>query len=401
MVNLKTKSISEHDAEYWAKEFWTCIFPDWLETIQDGDHGVFDALDVNGHADTQAGKSVLAQARTLFTVSHIALLSGDPAHVIAARKQAEFLKLFCKSRGLYRCVATREGNPTGRSEDEAARSYDQTFVILGLVTWNAVSPSEKTLNLIEECWEAITTTLTDTKSGLLLNDDLGTNLIPAQNPHMHLYEACLQGYRMTSDAVWLDRAKDFRAKGVRHFMDQKSGSIAEFITPELQPLAGAEGMRREVGHQCEWAWLMLEEADLAKNPALKTTAARLMAFANKSGFAENGLFEGAAFDAVSTDNSVVENSFLLWPQTEAIKIFAVQHTMGDAQVGERARNLMCLMFDQWFEQRPSYVNRLNLEGQTLWAEALTRLMYHVVLAMTEGGKAGLWPSIPNISATQD
>jgi len=75
--------------------------------------------------------------------------------------------------------------------------------------------------------------------------------------------------------------------------------------------------------------------------------------------------------------------------------------MGDAQAGERARNLMCLMFDQWFEQRPSYINRLDLEGQTLWAEALTRLMYHVVLAMTEGGKAGLWPSIPNISATQD
>lgn len=386
------------DAQYWSTWFWGEFFSDWIARVQDGQAGVFDALDADGNPDITAGKSLLAQARTLFTLSHAALLSNDPVLISAARQQVAFLARFRKARGLYRCMALRDGSPTGQATDEAARSYDHTFIILGLVTWNRVSPSDETATLIDDCWEALQSQLTDSDTGLLRNDDIGANTTPAQNPHMHLYEACLQANRMTGDAVWLSRAADLRALGLRHFMDQDSGSITEFLTPKLQPLSGADGLRREIGHQCEWAWLLREEAELAADPDLGIPATRLMEFANRYGFANDGPLKVAAFDAVSANGDVTENSFLLWPQTEAIKILAIDHMAGDLQAGDRACELMCLMFERWFADRPMFVNQLDADGNPIWSQALTRLMYHLVLAMTEGARAGLWPDIPNLSS---
>jgi mannose-6-phosphate isomerase len=378
------------DAQDWSQWFWNTFFSDWLSRVQDGEYGVFDALDVDGKPDLTSGKTLLAQARTLFTLSHVALETGNPAWIEAARLQADFLKLFQKSTGLYRCKANRDGTPTGNAEDELARSYDQTFIILGFVTWNKISPSAEVETLIDECWAALQATFADPETGLLRNDDSGSDTGPAQNPHMHLFEACLQAFRMTQDAVWLDRAANLRSVGLRHFIDQSSGSIAEFLTPDLKPLPGAAGQRREIGHQCEWAWLLFEEAELANDVAIKAPAERLMAFANSCGFAQDGLLKGAAFDAVSAAGDVVEESFLMWPQTEAIKILSVQHRLGDTLAGEKARHLLCVMFEQWFANVPCFINQIDAGGKVLWDEGLTRLMYHIVIAMTEGRKSDLF-----------
>jgi mannose-6-phosphate isomerase len=202
---------------------------------------------------------------------------------------------------------------------------------------------------------------------------------------------------MTLDETWLSRASELRAIGLDHFMDQTSGSIAEFVTPDLQPLPGTGGQRREVGHQCEWAWLMREEADLARNSNLLAVAARLSEFAQTYGVATNSPLQGAVFDAVSTSGGVVENSFLLWPQTEAIKLLASQHIAGEPDTGTRAQKLLCLMCERYFSDRPSFVNQLDPNGNVIWEQALTRLMYHIVLAITEGARAGLWPNVPSTS----
>ncbi|MGJ8624877.1 MAG: AGE family epimerase/isomerase, partial [Yoonia sp.] len=354
-----------HTAQDWSTWFWADYFDLWLARVTDAAHGVFDALDVNGAPDLNATKSVLAQARMVFTLSHVALLSGDPAHIAAARQQVVFLRRFCKAPGLYRCTANPDGSATGKAEDDIARSYDQTFVILGLVTWNKLSPSDDVAILIDECWDALQTHLKDPITGVLLNDDSGAVSNPAQNPHMHLYEACLQAFRMTANAVWLSRAADLRATGLLHFMDQNSGSIAEFVAPDLQPLPAPDGQRREIGHQCEWAWLVREEVDLAGKPELLEIATRLADFAKAYGVATQGPLSGAVFDAVSAAGDVVEHSFLLWPQTEAIKLYAVQHVAGDPCAGARAQALLCLMFDHYVVDRPSYVNQLDADGNVI------------------------------------
>ncbi|MDO5613079.1 MAG: AGE family epimerase/isomerase [Paracoccus sp. (in: a-proteobacteria)] len=378
----------------WAGWFWATSFPDWLKRVTDPEGGLFEALDADG-APVPAGQTVLAQARGLFALSYLALLSGDPALKAAAGRQVVVLDRFRKAPGLYRRMVARDGRPP----DDVARSYDQTFVILGLSTWNRLAPSLTVQAEIDACWTALKTTLTDPATGLLLEDDSVTDPAAptapprAQNPHMHLYEACLHACEMSGDLRWHGRAAELRARALKHFFDRDTGSIAEFLTPDLRPLSGPDGRRREPGHQCEWAWLLRREVELGGDPALLAIAGQLEAFADAHGFATTGPLTGAAYDAVSAQG-VMESSHLLWPQTEAIKAFAMRHTAGEPGAADRAKSLLTRMFDHWFAGRSAFVNRLDAQGHTLWPEALTRLQYHLVLALTEGARAGLWPGIP-------
>jgi len=396
-----TKINHGRTAGEWVEWFWNIRMPDWLDLVQDHDGGgVYDVLDINGMPATKGEKSILTQARTLFAFSHLALLSGDPALVRAARRQAAILPKFRKGPGLYRRAVNAEGDPTGMPADEVARSYDQCFIILGLATWNKLSPSAENQAEIDACWQALSTTLTDPETGLLLEDDTVTD--PAapdapprsQNPHMHLYEACLQSYEMTGEGIWLTRATVLRDTALRHFLDDDTDSLAEFVAPDLSPLAGELGARREPGHQYEWAWLLAREAEFNGNDTTPDVARRLQDFGESYGWATSGALEGTAFDAVWPDGRVMDGTFLLWPQTEAIKVYAIRHIAGDAGAGERAQNLLCLMFEHWFADHSAWVNRVSDTGQVIWPEALTRLFYHLVIALTEGARAGLWPGIP-------
>jgi mannose/cellobiose epimerase-like protein (N-acyl-D-glucosamine 2-epimerase family) len=393
MITLSLKPAAERDAEDWARWFAGPFLDDWLARVRDTAGGFFDALDGAGNPIAKAPKTLLAQSRALFTLSHLAQLSGSAALTEAAQAQAHFVARFRVASGLYRRALDPDGAPTGDPADAIARSYDQTFVLLALVTFARLSPNP----MAEELWQAIVAQLTDPETKLLQEDDsLGDPARHdprhrAQNPHMHLYEACLQAFEMSSRPEWLARAQDLRALALGHFLDPESGTVTEFLTRDLAPLPGAAGERREVGHQWEWAWLLLREVELSGDPSLRETAARMLDFARRHGFASSGPMAGAVFDAVATDGTVLEPTFLLWPQTEAIKALCALHMAGQADAGEQAQALLCLMFMRWFDGRPTFVNQLDCNGATIWPQALTRLVYHVSLALSEGARARLWP----------
>ncbi|MEJ6640627.1 MAG: AGE family epimerase/isomerase [Octadecabacter sp.] len=375
----------------WVAWYWSKFFPAWVErTCDPEEFGFFELLDIEGKPQ-KSRKSVLVHARLLFTFSHLALISGNDAHLVAAKTAAKALARFRKPSGLYCRGLTRDGQASEDHQDRLAASYDQSFVILGLSTWAKLAQSDEALAEIESCWAAIESQLIDPATGLVLeHDDLpepaALSAPPrAQNPHMHLYEAALQAFEMTGKSIWLDRASTMRSKGLEYFFDDETGTITEFISPDLNVLPGRAGQRREVGHQCEWAWLLMREADLGGDPDMRKLAERLLAFADNHGFAQDGMMQGAAFDAVSSDTSWREDRLLLWPQTEAIKVYAVR-----ANHGEKARALALVMFRRYFAGHAVFVNQLDPSGGVLWSDALSRVQYHTVLALTEGARAGLW-----------
>ena len=387
------------DAGGWALWFAGPFLTDWLARARDPAGGFFDALDAAGHPLDRAPRTLLAQARMLFTLSHLAQVSGRADLADAARAQAAHLGRFRKAPGLYGRALGPDGRATRIAADAVARSYDQTFVLLALATYDRLDPAAGALAEADRVWQALQGPLTDAAAGLLLEDDaLADPAAPkapprAQNPHMHLYEACLQAFEMTAQPAWMARAQAVRALALRHFHDPASGTIAEFLTPDLRPLPGPAADRREVGHQCEWAWLLGREADLGGDPGQRAIADRLMDFTRRHGLATSGPMAGAVLDAVAADGRVLEETFLLWPQTEAIKALCAQHMAGQPGAGDMARRLLCQMFEGWFAGRPAFVNQLDRSGAPIWPEALTRLLYHVSLALTEGARAQLWPGL--------
>ncbi len=379
----------------WVAWFWDDFFPNWINRAKDPmGIGFFDLLDENGHPPAQPSKTILAQARLLFTFSHLALLSGNPKYQAAARDARDALVHFRKPSGLYRCRVGRDGALDDDPTSDLASSYDQTFIILSLSTWGKLDRSEDVSEELENHWNAVEANLIDPVTSMFLEHDGITdpvaNTAPqrAQNPHMHMFEAALQAFEMTGDKKWLERAQSKRAVGLKYFLDTDSGTIAEFIAPDLSILPGREGERREIGHQCEWAWLLLREVELGGDPAMADVANRMLDFADNHGFATDGIMKGAAFDALSANTEWREDKFLLWPQTEAIKTYAVRAS--DADFTAKAKRLAQVIFKQYFANRAAYVNQLDEDGNVLWAEGLSRLHYHLVLALTEGARANLW-----------
>nr|CAA6830714.1 MAG: Unknown protein [uncultured Thiotrichaceae bacterium] len=394
---LITKNQPEADdsVQEWVDWFWASFLPDWVERARDpAGFGFFDLLDENAQPAQPDRRSLLAQARLLFTFSHLALLSNNTVYHDAARVAYQSLPAFRKAPGLYCRARSEKGQPTETPDDELAYGYDQSFVILGLVTWGRLHPDEDVEPELEACWSSIENRLTDPATGLILEHDgltdpaAATAPYRAQNPHMHLYEAALQAYEMTDKQAWLERAKQMRAKGLEYFFDQDSGTITEFLAPDLSTLPGRDGQRREIGHQCEWAWLLMREADLGGDQSVRDTAAQLLAFADQHGFARENEMQGAAFDAVAADTSWREERFLLWPQTEAIKTYAIRKD--EAGYAQKGQDLALLIFRRYFAGHAAFVNQLDANGQPLWPDALSRLHYHLVLALTEGVRAKLW-----------
>lgn len=393
----RSKPHKDAQTDEWVSWFCSSFLPQWIKRAQDPEgFGFFDLLDINAQPTQQNRRTLLAQARLLFTFSHLAQLSETPAFSRAANIAYEALSAFRNEQNRYCRALSGNRKPTGDIADDYAYSYDQSFVILGLATWGQTEQgrAHDVERELESCWSYIENDLTDSVTGLLLeHDGVSDPANPdapnrAQNPHMHLYEAALQAYEMTRKPVWLKRASQMRGKGIEYFHDRNSGTITEFLTPGLSPLAGRDGLRREIGHQCEWAWLLHREIELGGDTQVKDIADSLLAFADNVGFATEGAMQGAAFDAVSADTQWRENRFLLWPQTEAIKTYAIRSEQD--KYAQNARALTRLVFQRYFAENAGFVNQLDNSGTPIWTEALSRLLYHLVLALTEGARAGLW-----------
>ncbi|MBW8444340.1 MAG: AGE family epimerase/isomerase [Arenimonas sp.] len=395
----------ERTAPEWAAWFHGTLMPWWLDRARDTIHGgFFDRLTEDGVVEADDPKSTLVQARLLFTLSHLHLHKPDDRLLEGARAAYRFLTEHQRDPqdGGYVRTVDRSGRPTGLPADRIKRSYDQSFVLLALSTYQRVEPTEALAGQLNECWSFIETRLTDPETGALYEDDsfhhgghgagAVTHALRAQNPHMHMFEALLQAYEMTGDAMWMRRAEDMLAVVRRHFLDPDNGTIVEFRAADLGPAEGRDGSLREIGHQCEWSWLLHRYVRLGGHADALALADRMMDFAERCGFHPEGPMKGAAYDEVHSDGRVMTDTMLLWPQTEAGKAYVARfERLGHGADADRAHDFMRIVFQTYFAGRKAWRNRVDGAGRTLQAEALSRLLYHVTIFVTEGERVGLWP----------
>lgn len=383
----------------WQPADFACdLVPRWLAAAGDPWGGVHEGLGADGRPlDPRGLRTLLCQARTAFTLAHLHLATGDAGLLQAALAQEGFVDAaFRDPSGGYRAACAPGGGAPVDAASRLRRSYDQSFVLLALVTLQRAAPDAGRAARIAALWEFIAGPLTDPASGALFDDERG--MAPgglwAQNPQMHMFEATLQACEMSGDAVWLARAQVYADLAVRHFIDAGSGALHEFIAADRQPAAGA---RIEPGHQYEWAWLLDRQAGLGGDPAGRIHAARMVDFVCRHGLRPDGPLAGAPYDALDPQGRVTEGSHLLWPLTEAGKFHAARFlATGAAADAAAARRCADLVFGRYLAPRqadaaPFWVNRLDGQGASLWPAALSRLLYHIAIFVTEGNRAGLWP----------
>lgn len=384
-----------------AASFAFDFVPCWLDAVRDPAGGFFERLDRSGQPpEPTEPKTTLVHARTAFALAHLSMTTGNARFLDDARLAHGFLD----SR-----LRDPDGGYRFSTASSLRRAYDQSFVLLALVTLRKADPQAVPQERIDACLRFIDETLTDPRDGSLFEDDAMALAGPkigdlrSQNPHMHMLEAYLQALEMTGEGHWLVRAEALVALARRRFIDPATGAVREFVSYDLSPANDDAGLRREPGHQYEWAWLLHRFADLGGGEDARQDAARMLAFADRFALRQDGVMAGAPFDALDADGRVIEESHLLWPLTEAGKLHAALYLRtGDAAHRASAERIAEIIFTRFFSASdlPVFVNRLDGEGKVLWPEALSRLVYHVALFVTEAKRAGIWPrSAPQSFAT--
>lgn len=377
-----------------ATDFAQCLMPDWLKVALPPGGDPAPVVEALGDDDTPQ-RTTLVQCRTVFSLAHLYLVTGRPEFLEAARRiQAFVMRHLRDEDGGFRFAVATDGTLLDDPETRLRRSYDQSFALLALVTLRRADPTATSAADVDACWRFIETCLIEHGTGALWEDDRGAagSLVRGQNPQMHMLEALLQAHEMTGEPVWLSRARSFVEVAEKHFIDPLTGAVREFVGEDLAPLDTEAGRRREPGHQFEWAWLLRRYAAFARDPAPLAHAERMQAFAETHGVRPAGPMAGAPYDAVDADGRVTEEGHLLWPLTEAGKLYAARALAEhDRVAADRAREIAETVFGRYFAHgAAAWVNRLDRRGQVLWGAALSRLLYHVTIFVTEGGRAGLW-----------
>ncbi len=375
-----------------AARFALDLVPRWLDRAGDPQGGVHERLGPTGRPLDPAGpRHLLTQARLAFTLAHLHLATGDAGLLRAALALESFVEAgFRDPEGGYRLACASGGAALPDPASRQRASYEQSFVLLALVTLQRAVPDPGRAARIAALWDFIAGALSDPATGALFADERRDGARWAQNPQMHMFEATLQAHAMTGDAIWLARAQVYSDLAARHFIDAATGALHEFRGPGLQAL---DDSRIEPGHQYEWAWLLHRQADLRGDHHGRDLALRLQDFVTRYGLRRGGPLEGAPFDALDAAGAVIADGHLLWPLTEMGKLHAARH-LATGDPGDAVRALRCadLVFGRYLTAgAPLWVNQLDGQGAVLWPEALSRLLYHIALFVTEGNRAGLWP----------
>lgn len=198
-----------------------------------------------------------------------------------------------------------------------------------------------------------------------------------QNPHMHLFEACLALYEASGAERYLARARALFALFSTRLYDPRSGSLAEHFDARWQPLADIRGRIREPGHHYEWIWLLRRFA-LASGEPVEAPVEGLHRHATLHG----GNALGLILDEVLDDGTPHRTTLRAWPVAEALK--------ASVEEARHARPGMAAAIGRWLDLLHAHIldpgvpggwmDRMGPDGAPGLAFMPASTFYHLLCA---------------------
>ena len=221
------------------------------------------------------------------------------------------------------------------------------------------------------------------------------DMIRRQNPHMHLLEAYLALFEVSSDSFYLDYARQIVALALKHFIDPGSGMLLEYFDSKWIPLQPAGQNRVEPGHLFEWSWLFTEYCTLASGESHEDALLRVA-----DGLFQTGSRHGTApdtadvYDAITESGTQLELSTRIWPQTEFMRLLCQRLKNGLPC----DRTLLSMQATRFFtlyapaRLHGGWIDRLMPDGRKLVDYMPASSLYHIYGAARE---------IARVSVTQE
>ena len=309
-----------------TKELKENILGFWMKHAVDEDQGgFFGEVSTDLQINSKADKSLVLNARLLWTFSAAYRLYGDKSYLtLADRAYAYLTKHFIDQEhgGLYWMLAS-DGTPS----NDKKQVYGQAFGIYALTEYHRATGSEEALALAIELFhilekysydpihkgyvEALSRDWQMTGDFSLSDKDL--NEKKSMNTHLHIMEAYTNLYRVWQSPLLREKQAELIEVTIQHIVDAQTGHFLLFFDEAWQ----VKSDHISYGHDIEGSWLLVEAAEVLGNERLLQLAKKVaiqMAEAtyNKGVDADGGIINEA------NANGYIDANKDWWPQAEAM-----------------------------------------------------------------------------------
>ena len=360
-----------------VKAFQQIALERWTEQGFDDIAGGFvEALDFNGQPLYDLPKRLRVQARQIY-VCALATASGYGQHYVELAQQAyDFMAThYWHEQGGWVMSTDRYGHIL----DAQRYAYEQAFVLLALSELIPLSNNKNYQQALDNTWQFLTTQLAEpTYGGFFLSSERDVQLPRQQNPHMHLFEACLNLYRRSGNSIWLARAEELYQLFEQHFFDPQQQCLREFFSQDWQPHPH-EGDHLEPGHHYEWTWLL---GQYAKHTGrILESQDFLYEYANRFGT------DGSSFavDEILPQGRPSRTTKRLWVQTETLKAhLAMLEKTGAQHLWTIIIAHIEAMFNEYLcEKQGGWYDQLDTHNMNISTQAPASTLYHLFLSFEE------------------
>ena len=382
--------------------------PKWHEAFNDLEHGGFYERLGKGFKPVHTEhKRLVTQCRQIAIYSRATLDSRSPNYRTDLREKLAFLeeKYLVPQTGGWRFSI----QPDGTIKETIYDFYAHAFVIFTLSLYYKATKDDHAQKLAAQTLELLDSQFHPARGpGLLEALDENLNPVPSirrQNPHMHLFEACLFAYDTWKEGRYILMAEEMHDLFTARFYDPVTHTLGEFFSNDLTPHP-EKGHLVEPGHHFEWVWLLKKYADLTglDNKLLQDQRNQLLSWANTYGYDTK---YGGIYDVLDREGEVIEATKRIWPFAEALKANAMMLDSGEDRdfLKQRMAEMVDVFEKGYIQERGFWTESLNrdLSPRTDYLPGTTP--YHLYFGIVETlsylksrGKSKSWRSLPRAFA---
>jgi cellobiose epimerase len=302
------------------------ILPFWVRYGVDEEFGGFRGRISNDLTiDRLAEKSLILNARILWTFSRVYEVYGEPQFLKLARRAYDYLADHFRDTehgGVYWMV-----NHTGAVVDTRKRIYGQAFALYALAEYYRAAKDARALEFAMSIFEQMEKHGRDAVNGgyfetferdWTIAQDQRLSAVDmdekkSMNTHLHVTEGYAALFQVWENATLRNRLQDLIELFHRRILNQKSHHLLMFFDDEWNPKSD----HISFGHDIEASWLMVEVAEVLGDARLlaesNAEAVRMAQAAYDEGLDADGglLYEADVSGLIDTDKH-------WWPQAEAV-----------------------------------------------------------------------------------
>lgn len=361
-----------------ASRFFAKALVVWADAGVDRRDGDFvEALTVDGTPLPDLPRRGRTQARQIltFAMAHALGDDADGRLLAAATRGYDTLrrKYMHRDGGLLMAV-----HPDGTVADGHRYAYEQAFLLMAEGWLHRATGDARHAAAAEATWQWLQETLLDREhDGFRIGVPDDRDDPRQQNPHMHLFEACLlNAAHIGGD--WRRRADWLYGLFVRHFYDAGERCLHEFFRADWSPHP-RDGDRLDPGHHFEWTWLLGFYARMTGTVPPQLTS--LYRYGERYGLNARRLGR----DEIYPRGRVLRPTSRLWVQCEVTKgHLTLLRLTGNPVFLARAQETLARLVDDYL--RPDsgcWYDQLDDSGAVVSENSPASTLYHLYVAFAE------------------